>query len=149
MRSDSVPVRAAAHGLARRALPSARPAAPAAWLATPAGARRVAALAAAVCALGAVPWAVHAQGPAGAQPAKLGVCITCHGEQGLSQLPDAPNLAGQPEIYLREQLRAYRSGKRVNETMNVIAKGLTDADIAELAGWYAGHEIQVKPRAGR
>lgn len=135
MRSDCVPVRAAAHGLARRA--------------APAGLRRVAALAAAVCALGAVPWAVHAQGPAGAQPAKLGMCVTCHGEQGLSQLPDAPNLAGQPEIYLREQLRAYRSGKRVNETMNVIAKSLTDAEITELAGWYAGHEIQVKPRAGR
>ena len=108
---------------------------------------RAAALTTAACVLAGVPWAARAQ--AGAQPAKLGVCITCHGEQGLSQLPDAPNLAGQPEIYLREQLRAYRSGKRVNETMNVIAKGLTDPEITELASWYAGHDIQVKPRAAK
>ena len=27
------------------------------------------------------------------------VCAACHGRNGYSQLPNAPHLAGQPEIY--------------------------------------------------
>ena len=43
--------------------------------------------------------------------------------------PDAPHLAGQPEGYLQRQLRAFRSGERRHELMNVVAKPLSDADI--------------------
>lgn len=71
-------------------------------------------------------------------------CITCHGAQGISQLPNAPNLAGQPEIYLVEQLTAYRSGKRTNEIMSLMAKPLSDDDIADLAAWFSSFEISVK-----
>ena len=39
-------------------------------------------------------------------------CVVCHGPLGMSRAPDAPNLAGQPAIYLGAQLRAYRSGAR-------------------------------------
>jgi cytochrome c553 len=87
----------------------------------------------------------HAQGAAAAGKAKAQACITCHGPLGLSQLPNAPHLAGQPEIYVAEQLKAYRSGKRSNEAMNVIAKSLTDEDISQLAAWYASLVIQVRP----
>ncbi len=75
---------------------------------------------------------------------KARACITCHGAQGISQLPNAPNLAGQPEIYLVEQLNAYRSGKRTNEIMSLIAKPLSDGDIADLAAWFSSFEISVK-----
>ncbi len=75
---------------------------------------------------------------------KAGMCATCHGPTGLSQLPNAPNLAGQPAIYLVEQLKNYRSGKRSNEVMGVIAKPLTDQEIDDLAAWYASIEITVK-----
>ena len=34
------------------------------------------------------------------------VCAVCHGESGISVVPNVPNLAGQPEIYLAEQLTA-------------------------------------------
>jgi cytochrome c553 len=71
------------------------------------------------------------------------VCSACHGNNGLSQLPNAPHLAGQPEIYLKEQLKAYRSGKRSHEVMAVIAKPLTDDDIFNLAAWYSSIEIKV------
>ena len=81
----------------------------------------------------------------GAPPAQLGACATCHGQQGISQAPDAPNLAGQPEGYLRAQLAAYRSGKRSHEVMNVVAKGLSDADIAALSTYFASFQIDVKP----
>jgi cytochrome c553 len=77
--------------------------------------------------------------------AKAKMCVVCHGEFGISMLPNAPNLAGQPEIYLAEQLKAYRSGKRSNEIMSVIAKPLTDAEIADLSAWFASIAIEVKP----
>lgn len=71
------------------------------------------------------------------------VCNVCHGPTGLSQMPGAPHLAGQPEMYVREQLRAYRSGKRQNEIMTIIAKPLTDDEISDLSSWYSSIEIQA------
>ncbi|MBI3003313.1 MAG: cytochrome c [candidate division NC10 bacterium] len=74
---------------------------------------------------------------------KAAACAVCHGPLGISQQPDVPHLAGQPEMYVAEQLKAYRSGKRVHEVMGVVAKGLSDADIADLAAWFA--TIEVRP----
>jgi cytochrome c553 len=78
-------------------------------------------------------------------PPKATPCATCHGERGISSAPDAPNLAGQPAGYLADQLKAFRAGQRVHPVMNVVAKGLTDADIEQLAGWYASIAIEVRP----
>lgn len=77
-------------------------------------------------------------------PVKARMCVPCHGPMGLSVQPDAPNLAGQPRGYLMAQLAAYRSGKRVNEQMNVMAKGLTDAEIAEIAEWFSSFVVEAK-----
>jgi len=74
---------------------------------------------------------------------KAFACAACHGQQGLSTVPDAPNLAGQPELYLATQLKAYRSGARQHEVMTLMAKPLTDADIENLAAWFGGMKIQV------
>lgn len=71
-------------------------------------------------------------------------CAVCHGALGLSALPNAPSLAGQPEIYLTEQLKNYRSGKRAHEVMSVIAKPLSDQDIDNLAAWYASLQVEVR-----
>ena len=87
---------------------------------------------------------VHA-GDAAAGRQKAGSCVACHGAVGLSTLPNAPNLAGQPEIYLVEQLRAYRNGKRANEVMTVVARALSDRDIDDLAAWYGSIRIEAKP----
>jgi cytochrome c553 len=77
---------------------------------------------------------------------KAQACTTCHGPLGISQMPSTPNLAGQPATYLVEQLKAYRSGKRASEVMAVVAKPLTDADISDLAAWYASIEISAKSK---
>jgi cytochrome c553 len=91
-------------------------------------------------------WATStAQADVQAGRAKARTCTVCHGEFGVSLLPNAPNLAGQPEIYLTEQLKAYRGGKRSNEIMNLIAKPLTDAEIADLSAWFASITIEAKP----
>jgi cytochrome c553 len=77
--------------------------------------------------------------------AKAGAaCAVCHGPNGLSMQPNVPHLAGQPEIYLVEQLRNYRSGKRAHEVMSVIAKPLTDTEIDNLAAWYAAMQLSVQ-----
>jgi cytochrome c553 len=96
-----------------------------------------------VATVAAVPPARGADAALGRQ--KAAACVACHGEFGISVLPNAPHLAGQPEIYLAEQLRLYRSGKRGNEVMAVIAKPLSDADIDALAAWFAAIEVQAKP----
>ena len=84
----------------------------------------------------------HARDPV-AGKALAQACAVCHGPLGLSQLPNAPHLAGQPAIYLAEQLKNYRSGKRENEVMGVIAKPLTNQEIDDLAAWFASLEISV------
>jgi cytochrome c553 len=99
--------------------------------------------AALACALACAAGVAHADAQAGRAKAKM--CTVCHGEFGVAMLPTAPHLAGQPEIYLAEQLKAYRSGKRSHEIMSVIAKPLTDADIADLSAWFSSIVVEVKP----
>lgn len=76
---------------------------------------------------------------------KAQACSVCHGPLGLSSAPDAPHLAGQPALYTAAQLRAYRSGARKHEVMAVMAKPLTDDDIANLAAWFASLRVDVQP----
>lgn len=82
---------------------------------------------------------------AGAQKIKSSGCISCHGRDGVSKLPEAPNLAGQVQVYLVGSLQAYRSGARKNEIMNTVASELKDADIADLAAYYSGIQVAVTP----
>ena len=74
---------------------------------------------------------------------KANVCATCHGIDGISTLPVAPHLAGQPESYVKDQLKAYRDGKRVNDMMSLLAKPLSDKDIDDLAAWYSSIKINA------
>jgi cytochrome c553 len=75
------------------------------------------------------------------------VCGVCHGVDGLAKIPEAPNLAGQSESYLTEQITAFKSGERKNEMMSVVVQDLTEADIENLATYYSGIEISVKTPA--
>ena len=74
---------------------------------------------------------------------KAMACQACHGMDGLSKVPDAPNIAGQNEAYLVAQLQAFKSGRRQNEAMSVVAATLSDDDIAALAAYYAAIEVRV------
>lgn len=84
-----------------------------------------------------------AAGDAAAGRKKAGQCRTCHGLDGIAQVPIAPHIAGESEIYLETQLKAFRSGKREHEIMSVVASGLSDADIADLSAWYASIRIEA------
>ena len=74
-----------------------------------------------------------------------GLCQACHGMDGLSKHPEAPNLAGQIENYLTKALLEYRTGERKNEMMNIVARDLTDEDIANTSAFYSGIQIDVVP----
>lgn len=76
---------------------------------------------------------------------KAAQCVSCHGELGISTQPNAPHLAGQPAVYLADQLRLFRSGRRPGEVMAVIAKPLSDPDIDDLAAWYEAIRVEAKP----
>jgi cytochrome c553 len=79
-------------------------------------------------------------GDAAAGKAKSAVCAACHGAAGIAAIKTYPNLAGQNEAYLVSALKAYKTKQR-NGGMAAIMQGqaaaLSDADIANLAAYYA------------
>jgi cytochrome c553 len=74
---------------------------------------------------------------AAAGKAKAASCAGCHGAAGISMVPIYPNLAGQKEGYMVKQLKAFKSGDRKDPTMNAMAKPLSDADMENIAAYYA------------
>jgi cytochrome c553 len=87
--------------------------------------------------------AIAADARAGRQ--KVVVCQACHGLDGLSKNPEAPNLAGQVEAYLVKALKDYSSGERKHETMNIVAKDLSEEDIVNVAAYYGSIQVDVLP----
>ena len=72
---------------------------------------------------------------AGREKAKA--CAVCHGENGVSQVPDFPKLAGQHQDYLVRALNDYKSGARKNAIMAGQVANLKREDIADLAAYYS------------
>jgi cytochrome c553 len=70
-------------------------------------------------------------------------CDRCHGVNGNSTDPRLPALAGQRVEYLEKTLHAYRTGDRKSPQMAAMSEVLTEADVENLAAYYA----RQKPRA--
>lgn len=71
-------------------------------------------------------------------------CVECHGADGMAVIEDAPNLAGEPNVYLESQLKAFRSGDRQHEVMNEIASDLSDSQIRAAADWYGATTLKIE-----
>ena len=69
--------------------------------------------------------------------ARAAQCAACHGANGIAVQPETPNLAGQVEAYLAKALKDYRSGARKHEQMTLMAKPLSDKEIANLAAYFS------------
>jgi cytochrome c553 len=82
-------------------------------------------------------------GDAKAGRTKALMCQACRGLDGLSKVPDAPNIASQIEPYIIAQLQAYKSGARKNDAMSVVAPSLSDTDVEDLAAYFSAIEINV------
>jgi len=70
--------------------------------------------------------------------AKAQVCAACHGNDGNSPDPAVPSLAGQPAQAIATQLFQFREGNRKNPQMSPMAANLSNADMNNLAEYYAG-----------
>lgn len=69
--------------------------------------------------------------------AKSAQCAACHGAAGISPMGIYPNLAGQKEQYLVKQINAFRMGVRKDPTMQAMVGALSDADVVNIAAYYA------------
>ncbi|HVQ01883.1 MAG TPA: c-type cytochrome [Burkholderiaceae bacterium] len=90
---------------------------------------------------GAAVWVLAAlcSGAALAQPGseRLAVCGGCHGSNGQSVITGTPSLAGQPKVFIENQLVIMREGLRDVPAMKPFVADLKDADISALATHYA------------
>lgn len=83
---------------------------------------------------------VLAAGDVAAGKAKSAVCAACHGADGMAVIPGYPHLKGQNEQYLITSMKAYKNKERnggLALVMQAQASMLSDADIANLAAYYA------------
>jgi cytochrome c553 len=63
-------------------------------------------------------------------------CTMCHGARGLSQA-DTPNLAGQYPVTIYKELVDFKTGARASAVMAPLVADLSDADMRDLAAYYA------------
>lgn len=79
---------------------------------------------------------------AAAGKAKSVTCVACHGADGNGNSANAlwPKLAGQHEAYLAKQIKDFRDGNRKDPMMSAMAAALSDADIANLAAYFASQK---------
>jgi len=70
-------------------------------------------------------------------PAAVAVCAACHGQTGISTVPNYPNLAGQHADYLKREIAEYKDGGRKNAIMSAMAATIKDSDVAELADYFS------------
>lgn len=67
-------------------------------------------------------------------------CFKCHAIGGVGVAPGFPPLAGQHASYVTRQLKAWKSGARANdplELMKRLSENLTDEDIQAVAAYFA------------
>ncbi len=63
-------------------------------------------------------------------------CTMCHGARGLSRA-ETPNLAGQYATVIYKQLQDFKTGARLSAIMAPLMADLSDADMRDLAAYYA------------
>jgi len=78
--------------------------------------------------------------PIGTQPPSTALCVTCHGNDGVSFSSQFPILAGQHRDYLEQAMRDYKSGKRKNAVMAGVIAQIKDEDIPAIAHFFANQK---------
>lgn len=71
------------------------------------------------------------------EPAALAACAVCHGPGGNAGIATFPSLAGQPKLFIENQLVLIREGLRDVPVMKDVMTGMSDASIVALASHYA------------
>ena len=68
-------------------------------------------------------------------------CVNCHGDSGISKIPEVPNLAGQNPAYLLEQIRKFGSGERKDQFMQGLIKVLKDDERIQIALFFGSQAV--------
>jgi len=78
---------------------------------------------------------------------KVAMCQGCHGIDGwrnaFPEVYRVPKIAGQHSAYLIAALKEYKAGNRGHPSMKAIAASLSDADMADIAAYYAQTPLQT------
>jgi cytochrome c553 len=85
----------------------------------------------------------QSQSPAPAavqEPPRAAACMACHGPQGNSQISSTPSIAGQPQVFIENQLVLIREGLRDVPAMKGLLEGVQDAEIVQLARFFAAQK---------
>jgi cytochrome c553 len=80
------------------------------------------------------------------------LCAACHGDNGNSTNPAVPSIAGQPAQFISTSLYMFREGNRKDDQMTPMAKPLKNAEMNELAAYFAAQKAapprhQSKPES--
>ncbi len=84
-----------------------------------------------------------ATGPVNFDPVQAGkalaaaVCAGCHGDTGISQIPNTPSLVGLDPKYLVGAMKAYKNGERKNDTMKAMLASVNEGAMNNIALFYA------------
>ncbi|OUM01396.1 c-type cytochrome [Variovorax sp. JS1663] len=85
---------------------------------------------------------VHAAQADADMERRVAACITCHGRDGqASRMGYFPRLAGKPAVYLYEQLRSFRDGRRQHAEMSYLLAHLPDAYLREMAEYFSRRHL--------
>lgn len=63
-------------------------------------------------------------------------CAACHGTNGVAQ-PGMESLAGKSRDDMLKTMLDFKSGKKPATVMHQLSKGYTDAQLEQLAGYFA------------
>jgi cytochrome c553 len=82
---------------------------------------------------------------------KAAMCIGCHGipnyRASFPEIHQVPMISGQGAKYIVSALAAYKKGERKHPTMRGIAGSLSEQDMADVAAFYAGHQVPASTAA--
>ncbi|WP_047196396.1 c-type cytochrome [Caldimonas brevitalea] len=70
------------------------------------------------------------------------VCAACHAVDGSRGSPANPILQGQHPEYIVKQLTEFKAAKRKNPVMQGFAAALSEADMKNVAAFYASKEVK-------
>ena len=76
------------------------------------------------------------------QATSTNVCAACHTADGSRGSPANPILQGQHPEYLAKQLAEFKAGKRANAVMQGMSAALSEADMKNVAAFYASKEAK-------
>jgi cytochrome c553 len=74
---------------------------------------------------------------------KILLCESCHGPGGNSAMAGTPSIAGQPKLFMENQLVLFREGIRKSPVMTPLMAGISDKEIQQLAEHFSKQKVEI------